>query len=127
MNIVYFMAELLGLECGFRQSSTSSFRESTIRARVRCRRQSSRAEWGQNNLRAIEGSGGAVATRSSGVLMSARSIFFAACLGVLLGIAAPAHAQSLRPPGSPRSVKDNIYMIRNMGAGNITMLVGQST
>ena len=59
--------------------------------------------------------------------MNARAIFFAVCLGVALGIAAPAHAQGgFGPPQLTLvPVKDNIYMIRNMGAGNITMLVGQ--
>jgi cyclase len=59
--------------------------------------------------------------------MNARSIFFASCLGVVVGIAAPAHAQGgFGPPQLTLvPVKDNIYMIRNMGAGNITMLVGQ--
>ncbi len=59
--------------------------------------------------------------------MNARSLFFASCLGVSLGITATAHAQGgFGPPELTLvPVKDNIYMIRNMGAGNITMLVGQ--
>lgn len=59
--------------------------------------------------------------------MSARSILFASCLGVLLGSASAAHAQGgFGPPELTLvPVKDNIYMIRDMGAGNITMLVGQ--
>ena len=59
--------------------------------------------------------------------MNARSILLASCLGVLLSTAAPAHAQGgFGPPQLTLvPVKDNIYMIRNMGAGNITMLVGQ--
>jgi cyclase len=59
--------------------------------------------------------------------MNARSIFFVSCLLVLLGVTAPARAQGgFGPPQLTLvPVKDNIYMIRNMGAGNITMLVGQ--
>ena len=59
--------------------------------------------------------------------MNARSIFLASCLGALLGFAATAHAQGgFGPPELTLvPVKDNIYMIRNMGAGNITILVGQ--
>jgi cyclase len=59
--------------------------------------------------------------------MNARSIFLASCLSALLGVAATAHAQGGFGPAQLTlvPVKDNIYMIRNMGAGNITMLVGQ--
>jgi glyoxylase-like metal-dependent hydrolase (beta-lactamase superfamily II) len=59
--------------------------------------------------------------------MNARSFFLASRLGVSLGIALTAHAQGgFGPPELTLvPVKDNVYMIRNMGAGNITMLVGQ--
>ena len=59
--------------------------------------------------------------------MNARSIFLASCLSALLGVAAAAHAQGGFGPAQLTlvPVKDNIYMIRDMGAGNITVLVGQ--
>jgi glyoxylase-like metal-dependent hydrolase (beta-lactamase superfamily II) len=59
--------------------------------------------------------------------MKARALVIAACLAALLGFSAAARAQGgFGPPELTLvPVKDNIYMIRNMGAGNITMLVGK--
>jgi len=60
--------------------------------------------------------------------MQARSMLGAASLAVLLGISASAHAQGgFGPPELtlvPVEGKENIYLIRNQFAGNITVLVG---
>lgn len=59
--------------------------------------------------------------------MKARTATIAACLAILLGFSAAVQAQGgFGPPELTLvPVQDNIYMIRNAGSGNITMLVGK--
>lgn len=59
--------------------------------------------------------------------MKARAVTTAACLAALLGFSATARAQGgFGPPELTLvPVRDNIYMIRNAGSGNVTMLVGE--
>jgi cyclase len=59
--------------------------------------------------------------------MKAKALVIAACLAALFGFSAAARAQGgFGPPELTLvPVRDNIYMIRNMGAGNITVLVGK--
>ncbi len=61
--------------------------------------------------------------------MRTRIIGRAICVGALLGLAATAHAQGgFGPPELtlvPVEGKDNLYLIRNQFAGNITVIVGE--
>jgi glyoxylase-like metal-dependent hydrolase (beta-lactamase superfamily II) len=59
--------------------------------------------------------------------MKARALIVAACLAALFGLSSAARAQGgFGPPELTLvPVQDNIYMIRNAGAGNITVLVGK--
>ncbi|HEU4617363.1 MAG TPA: MBL fold metallo-hydrolase [Gammaproteobacteria bacterium] len=59
--------------------------------------------------------------------MKARAIMIAAYLAAAIALSAAAHAQGgFGPPELTLvPVKDNIYMIRNAGSGNVTMLVGK--
>jgi len=59
--------------------------------------------------------------------MKARVVVLAACLSALVGLSTTAQAQGgFGPPELTLvPVMDNIYMIRNAGAGNVTMLVGK--
>lgn len=59
--------------------------------------------------------------------MKARALVIAAYLAALFAFSSAAQAQGgFGPPEMTLvPVKDNIYMIRNAGAGNITMLVGK--
>lgn len=59
--------------------------------------------------------------------MKTRSISTAICLAVLVGFSATARAQAGFGPQELTlvPVQDDIYMIRNAGSGNITMLVGK--
>jgi len=60
--------------------------------------------------------------------MKARAVIVAACLAALFGFSATVQAQGgFGPPELTLvPVKDNIYTIRNMGAGNVTVLVGKT-
>jgi cyclase len=59
--------------------------------------------------------------------MKAKALTIAACLAVLFGFSAAVRAQGgFGPPELTLvPVRDNIYMIRNAGSGNVTMLVGE--
>jgi cyclase len=61
--------------------------------------------------------------------MNARTLAVASVLTLLLGVAQLAHAQGgFGPPELTLvPVRDNIYMIRDAGSGNVTMLVGKSS
>jgi cyclase len=59
--------------------------------------------------------------------MRAKCIGMAACLVALVDLAATAHAQGgFGPPELTLvPVRDDIYMVRNAGSGNVTVLVGE--
>lgn len=60
--------------------------------------------------------------------MNSRTVIRAVCLAVVSGMSAAVQAQGgFGPPELTLvPVRDNIYMIRNAGSGNVTMLVGET-
>jgi cyclase len=65
-------------------------------------------------------------THREHLAIQARAVTIAACAVALLGISVAAHAQGgFGPPELTLvPVRDNIYMIRDAGSGNVTVLVG---